>query len=59
MVPAAAVTTRSGIDFVRVDDQGIESERTVVLGEAIARAEGVFVEILTGLAIGEAVVVTP
>jgi RND family efflux transporter MFP subunit len=59
LVPAAAVTTRSGIDFVRVDDQGIESERTVVLGEAIARAEGAFVEILTGLAIGEAVVVTP
>jgi RND family efflux transporter MFP subunit len=58
LVPAAAVTTRSGIDFVRVTDQGRESDRAVVLGETIARVEGGFVEILTGLAIGE-VVVTP
>lgn len=58
LVPAAAVTTRSGIDFVRVTDQGREADRAVVLGERIARVEGGFVEILTGLAIGE-VVVTP
>lgn len=53
LVPATAVVTRSGIDFVTVVEDGAEVERAVVLGEAI----GDRVEILTGLAAGDTVVV--
>lgn len=58
LVPAAAVATRSGIDFVRVASAGSETERAVVTGERMTRADGDYVEILTGLAAGD-VVVTP
>jgi RND family efflux transporter MFP subunit len=58
LVPASAVATRSGIDFVRVVAAGAEVERAVVTGERTTRADGDFVEILTGLAAGD-VVVTP
>lgn len=58
LVPAAAVATRSGIDFVRVAAAGMETERAVVTGERMTRADGDYVEILTGLAAGD-VVVTP
>ncbi|MDP3896935.1 MAG: efflux RND transporter periplasmic adaptor subunit [Mesorhizobium sp.] len=58
LVPAAAVTTRSGIDFVRVRSGEAEADRAVVLGETIARADGDFIEIVTGLGAGD-VVVTP
>lgn len=58
LVPAAAVTTRSGIDFVRVRAGDAETDRAVVLGETLARADGEFIEIVTGLAAGD-VVVTP
>lgn len=57
IVPRAAVTTRSGIDFVSVEGHGDHAERAVVLGETLARPEGEFVEILTGLAPGDLVVV--
>ncbi len=57
IVPPGAVTTRSGIDFVSVEGHGDHAERTVVLGEAIARPDGAYVEILTGLAPGDVVVV--
>jgi RND family efflux transporter MFP subunit len=57
IVPRAAVATRSGIDFVAVEAHGDRAERAVVLGETIARPEGEFVEILTGLAPGDVVVV--
>lgn len=53
LVPSAAVTTRSGIDFVTVVEGGAEVERAVLLGEAV----GERVEILTGLAAGDTVVV--
>jgi RND family efflux transporter MFP subunit len=58
LVPASAVATRSGIDFVRVAAAGAEVERAVVTGERTTRADGDFVEILTGLAAGD-VVLTP
>ena len=56
LVPAAAVATRSGIDFVRVASAGTEAERAVVTGERMTRADGDYVEILTGLAAGDVVV---
>lgn len=58
LVPASAVQTRSGIDFVRVAAGGAQAERAVVTGERTKRADGDYVEILTGLAAGD-VVVTP
>ncbi len=57
IVPRSAVSTRSGIDFVSVEGHGDHAERAVVLGEVVARADGEFVEILTGLAPGDVVVV--
>ena len=58
LVPASAIQTRSGIDFVRVAAGGGSVERAVVAGERTKRADGDYVEILTGLAAGD-VVVTP
>ncbi|MER8693100.1 efflux RND transporter periplasmic adaptor subunit [Mesorhizobium opportunistum] len=58
LVPTSAVATRSGIDFVRVIAAGVETERAVVPGERMTRADGDYVEILTGLAPGD-VVITP
>jgi len=52
LVPMVAVTTRSGIDVLRVAATGGEADRTVVLGER----QGDDVEILSGLAVGDAVV---
>jgi hypothetical protein len=54
LVPANAVVSRSGLDFVRVRLAGGEVERAVLTGERI----GDDVEIITGLAAGD-VVVTP
>ncbi len=52
MVPLAAVATRSGIDFVTVTEAGQPVARAVVLGER----DGDRVEVLTGLADGDAVI---
>lgn len=52
LIPAAAVATRSGVDFVTVRAGGAETERTVVVG---AR-DGDAVEVLTGLAPGDEVI---
>ena len=52
MIPAEAVATRSGLDFVTVHGPEGEVERTVVLGER----DGDKVEVLTGLAAGEEVI---
>jgi hypothetical protein len=51
-VPRAAVVTRSGLDFVRVAADGGESDRLVILGEAV----GDDVEVVSGLMAGETVV---
>ncbi len=58
LVPADAVTTHSGIDFVKVSENGAESERAVVIGETMTHDGGRQTEILTGLQPGD-VVVTP
>lgn len=52
MVPAKAVRTHSGIDILRVAVNGAEIDRTVVIGER----HGEDIEILTGLAAGDEVV---
>ncbi len=52
MVPAAAVASRAGLDFVRIRDHGVEADVSVVVG---AR-EGDRVEVLTGLKPGDEVV---
>lgn len=55
LVPVDAVSTRSGIDFVRVSHDGEPVERSVIVGERIDNEDGAFVEVLTGLSAGETV----
>ena len=55
LVPEAAVATRSGIDFVAVRHGDRTADRAVMLGDWVTRADGVFIEILTGLAAGDMV----
>lgn len=52
LVPAAAISSRSGIDTLRISSDGVESDRTVVLGER----HGDDMEILSGLSAGDVVV---
>lgn len=52
LVPTSALASRSGIDILRISSNGVESDRTVVLGER----HGDDVEILSGLSAGDAVV---
>ena len=56
LVPAGAVATRSGIDFVTVAADGATVERAVVLGEHVDARRRRIVEVLTGLAAGDVVV---
>jgi RND family efflux transporter MFP subunit len=58
MVPKAAVITRSGIDFVKIEESGATVERAVIIGEMSAADSSKQVEVLTGLVAGD-VVVTP
>lgn len=57
LVPRSALATRSGLDFVRVRQDGQDVERAVVPGEVMRRDGIDYVEILTGLATGETIVV--
>lgn len=57
LVPAAALTNRFGIDFVRVGTGAGEVERAVVIGERIDRDGVEMVEIMTGVSAGEQVIV--
>lgn len=57
LVPRSALATRSGLDFVRVRQDGQDVERAVVPGEVMRRNGAVFIEILTGLTAGETIVV--
>jgi RND family efflux transporter MFP subunit len=52
-VPRTAVTTRHGVDYVRIEGDGGELDVAVVLGEAIP---GDRVEVLSGLIAGDRVV---
>lgn len=56
LVPAAALTNRFGIDYVRVGTSAGEVERAVVIGERIERDGVAMVEIMTGVSAGEQVV---
>lgn len=55
-VPPAAVTTRHGIDYVRVATPAGPQEVAVILGESFADGDGPRVEVLTGLKDGDRVV---
>ena len=55
-LPLAAVTTRHGVDTVRVATDAGETEVAVILGESFAGADGGRVEILTGIHQGDRVV---
>lgn len=56
-VPAAAVTTRAGLDFVEINTEGGTTERTVITGEAMTINGKAMVEVLSGLRPGDTVVV--
>jgi RND family efflux transporter MFP subunit len=52
-VPAGAITLRSGIDFVRLLEDGKMREVAVIRGSMVPTRKGPRVEILTGLAAGD------
>ena len=56
IVPATALISRSGIDFVTVAVEGKETARAVVTGEKTIADGKPMIEILTGLASGDMVV---
>jgi RND family efflux transporter MFP subunit len=56
-LPLAAVTTRHGVDTVRVATENGELDVAVVLGETFAGDDGERVEILTGIREGDRVIV--
>jgi hypothetical protein len=57
VVPAQAVTTRHGVDYVRIVQDDKETEIAVILGGEIAGDDGAAkVEVLTGLVEGDRVV---
>lgn len=59
MVPASALMSRAGLDFVQVDSAAGPALRTVVPGQPRATADGPMVEILSGLVAGDHVVTDP
>lgn len=56
LVPLEAVETRSGLDFVTVSEATGSADRVVVLGERLTQNGAEFVEVLSGLAVGDEVV---
>lgn len=56
LIPRAALTMRSGLDFVRVRQADHEIDRTVVVGEPVEHDGITQVEVLTGLHEGEIVI---
>ena len=55
-VPEATLSHRGGLDFVTVETEGGPVERAVIPGAAIERGGAMWREILTGLAVGDRVV---
>lgn len=55
LIPAAAVSARYGVDFVRVGEGPSAAERAVILGEQTQRNGQTMVEIVTGLSPGDIV----
>ncbi len=58
LVPQDAVITRSGLDFVMVDDPTGPVERTVVLGQPHQSDGATLIEVMSGLMAGDRVMVT-
>jgi hypothetical protein len=58
LVPAAAVSSRFGLDYVQVAEGEATVDRAVVIGERIEHDGVPMVEIVTGLTTGD-MVVTP
>jgi RND family efflux transporter MFP subunit len=56
LVPIEAVTTKHGVDYVRITEDGEEVEVAVILGRTIDEDDGRKVEVLTGLREGDKVV---
>ncbi|MCB1546229.1 MAG: efflux transporter periplasmic adaptor subunit, partial [Hyphomicrobiaceae bacterium] len=56
-VPASAVETRSGIDFVKVAEDDHEVERAVITGSTMTLDGADVIEILSGLEAGDTVIV--
>jgi len=56
-VPPGAVATRHGLDFVTLKKGAEKIEVTVIPGEAVTTSSGPMTEILTGLEVGDEVVV--
>lgn len=59
MVPASAIVTRGGLDFVSLDDGDNPVMRVVVPGVRQMIGDAPMVEILTGLVVGDRVIVDP
>lgn len=57
VIPRNALTTRSGIDFVSIAEDGVTVERAVIAGQPLDIGGIPSIEILTGLAAGDIVVV--
>jgi RND family efflux transporter MFP subunit len=55
-VPPAAVKTLHGVDYVRLADDGGEMDVAVILGESFNMADATLMEVLSGLADGDRVV---
>lgn len=55
-VPPAAVKTLHGVDYVRLAANGSEMDVAVILGESFNAADGRLVEVLSGLADGDRIV---
>lgn len=55
-VPPEAVTTRHGVDYVRLKTTGEPLDVAVILGEAFQAEEGPRIEILTGLKDGDRII---
>ncbi|WP_417278022.1 efflux RND transporter periplasmic adaptor subunit [Celeribacter sp.] len=57
LVPQTALTQSGGLDFVSVETDGHQSERVVVPGNEVMLEGVAYVEILSGLSAGDAVVI--
>lgn len=59
MVPASALVTRAGLDFVQVAGPDGPALRAVVPGQRVTTPEGEMVEILSGLVAGDRIETVP
>lgn len=55
-VPASAIVTRHGVDYVALRGEGRSAEVAVILGEHFEGEDGPMVEILTGLEAGDRII---